>query len=61
MPAKLPPTFSATQLIEREDRRSQYDYRVRNPGDLPTGRLTSTGARREFTLGDAAVGPPLPG
>lgn len=50
---KLPPTFSATQLIERlKIERSQYDYRVRNPGDLPTGRLTSTGARREFTLSE---------
>jgi chromosome partitioning protein len=50
---KLPPTFSATQLIERlKIERSQYDYRVRNPGELPTGRLTSTGARREFTLSE---------
>ena len=50
---KLPPTFSATQLIERlKIERSQYDYRVRNPGGLPTGRLTSTGARREFTLSE---------
>ena len=52
-PRKLPPTFSATQLIERlQIERSQYEYRVRNPGGLPTGRLTSTGARREFTLSE---------
>ena len=50
---KLPPTFSATQLIERlQIERSQYEYRVRNPGGLPTGRLTSTGSRREFTLSE---------
>jgi chromosome partitioning protein len=50
---KLSPTYTATQLIERLGiERTQYEYRVRNPNGLPTGKLTSTGARREFTLGE---------
>ena len=48
---KPAPTFTATQLIERlQIERSQYEYRVRNPNGLPTGRLSASGARREFTL-----------
>lgn len=50
---KAPPLFSASQLIERLGiERPQYEYRVRNPGGLPTGRLTATGARREFSLSE---------
>jgi chromosome partitioning protein len=48
---KAPPLFSASQLIERLGiERSQYEYRVRNPNGMPTGRLTASGARREFSL-----------
>lgn len=50
---KIPPLFSATQLSDRLGlERSQYEYRVRNPAGLPTGRLNATGARREFTLAE---------
>lgn len=50
---KSPPLFSATQLSERLGlERSQYEYRVRNPAGLPTGKLTASGARREFTLAE---------
>lgn len=50
---KTPPLFSATQLSDRLGlERSQYEYRVRNPAGLPTGRLNATGARREFTLAE---------
>ncbi|HOB93719.1 MAG TPA: AAA family ATPase [Aquabacterium sp.] len=50
---KAAPTFSATQLIDRLGlERSQYEYRVRHPNGLPTGRLSATGARREFSLAE---------
>ena len=50
---KTPPLFSATQLSDRLGlERSQYEYRVRTPAGLPTGRLNATGARREFTLAE---------
>ena len=48
---KTAPTFTTAQLMERTEMdKSQVDYRIRNPGDLPTGRLNGTGSRREFTL-----------
>lgn len=50
---KAPPTFTASQLIDKlKIDRSQYDYRMRNPAGLPVGRLSKSGARREFTLAE---------
>ncbi|WP_310734660.1 ParA family protein [Azohydromonas caseinilytica] len=50
---KKAPTFSTTQLMALTGLdKGQVDYRVRK-GDLPSGRLNSTGSRREFTLEEA--------
>ncbi|WKB55477.1 ParA family protein [Eleftheria terrae] len=46
---KKAPTYNTSQLMALTGLdKSQVDYRIRK-GDLPTGRLNSTGSRREFT------------
>ena len=50
---KQPPTFNAGQMLALTGlEKPQFDYRVRR-GDLPTGTLSASGAKREFTLHEA--------
>jgi chromosome partitioning protein len=47
---KQAPTYNTAQLMALTGLdKSQVDYRIRK-GELPTGRLNSTGSRREFEL-----------
>lgn len=49
---KAPPSYNTAQLMALTGLdKSQVDYRIRK-GDLPTGRLNSTGSRREFSLAE---------
>lgn len=50
---KTPPTFNAGQMLSMTGlEKSQFDYRIKR-GELPSGTLSTTGARREFTLAEA--------
>ena len=52
---KKPPVFSTAKLMELTGlEKPQVDYRLRR-GELPSGRLTPSGARREFSLNEARV------
>ena len=49
---KQAPSYNTAQLMALTGLdKSQVDYRIRK-GDLPTGRLNSTGSRREFSLAE---------
>ncbi|WP_238455887.1 ParA family protein [Azohydromonas lata] len=52
---KKPPVFSTAKLMELTGlEKPQVDYRLRR-GELPSGKLTPSGARREFSLAEARV------
>ena len=50
---KVSPTFSAAQLATICDvDKAHVNYRI-TKGDLPSGKLTPTGGKREFTFSEA--------